>query len=87
VVNVEAFRLTGDIPIHEQNSDASPTPAVDGGYVYLHFGSHGTACIRFLGEIVGARACLTTIATALEARPSSTQDLLIISCDGYDTQW
>src|SRR3954452_24749264 len=26
VIDVEVFRLTGDIPVHEKNSRASPTP-------------------------------------------------------------
>jgi len=51
VVDVEVFRLTGDIPIQAKNSHASPTPVVDGEYIYLHFGSHGTACLTSSGEI------------------------------------
>jgi outer membrane protein assembly factor BamB len=30
---------------HEQNSYASPTPCVEEGRVYVHFGTYGTACL------------------------------------------
>lgn len=31
---------------HSINTYASPTPAIEKGYVYVHFGSSGTACIK-----------------------------------------
>jgi outer membrane protein assembly factor BamB len=31
--------------IHSTNSYATPTPCVEDGYVYVHYGSFGTACI------------------------------------------
>ncbi len=31
--------------IHSTNSYATPTPCIEKGYVYVHFGSFGTACI------------------------------------------
>jgi outer membrane protein assembly factor BamB len=32
--------------IHSTNSYATPTPCIEEGYVYVHFGSFGTACIN-----------------------------------------
>ena len=32
--------------IHSTNSYATPTPCIEKGYVYVHFGSFGTACIN-----------------------------------------
>lgn len=32
-------------PIHNKNSHASPTPLVDDGKIYVHFGHQGTACL------------------------------------------
>ena len=32
-------------PTHAMNSFASPTPVLDGGKLYCHFGTHGTACL------------------------------------------
>ena len=87
VVDVEVFQLTGDIPIQAKNSHASPTPVVDGEYVYLHFGSHGTACITSSGEIVWRTRLPYYHRHGPGGSPLLYQDLLIISCDGYDTQY
>lgn len=44
----EVFRQDGATApkIHKKNSHASPTPAVDGDRVYVHFGHMGTACLN-----------------------------------------
>jgi outer membrane protein assembly factor BamB len=39
-------------PIHGKNTEASPTPILDGERVYVHFGHHGTACLDHAGKIV-----------------------------------
>ena len=41
-------------PIHQKNSHASPTPIIENGKVYVHFGHRGTACLDLKGEIVWA---------------------------------
>src|SRR5687767_11181082 len=87
ITDVEVFRLTGDIPIHAKNSHASPTPVIDGDYVYLHFGSHGTACIKVSGEIVWRTRLPYYRRHGPGASPVLHKDLLIVSCDGYDTQY
>ena len=87
LVDTEVFRLTGDIPIHEKNSRASPTPLIEGDYVYLHFGSYGTACIRTSGEIVWRTQLPYYHRHGPGGSPALYKDLLIISCDGYDIQY
>ena len=87
VTNVEVFRPTGDLKIHEKNSQASPTPVIDGDHVYLHFGSHGTACIRTTGELVWKRRFVYYHRHGPGGSPAVYKDLLILSCDGYDTQF
>jgi outer membrane protein assembly factor BamB len=43
----EVFREGANAPgIHKKNSHASPTPFVEDGNVYVHFGHLGTACLR-----------------------------------------
>ena len=37
---------------HQKNSAASPTPVVEGDYLFVHFGSQGTACLTTDGEPV-----------------------------------
>lgn len=87
VKDVEVFRLEGKIPIHQKNSQASPTPIVEGDRVYVHFGSHGTACVRTSGEIVWKRKLEYYHRHGPGGSPLSYGDMLIISCDGYDLQY
>ena len=87
VLDIEVFRLTGDIPIHAKNSHASPTPVLDGDYIYVHFGSYGTACLRSSGAIVWRTRLPYYHRHGPGGSPASYKDLLIISCDGYDTQY
>jgi outer membrane protein assembly factor BamB len=86
-VNVEVFRLNGDIPIHAKNSHASPTPVIDGDRVYLHFGSHGTAAIDTSGRIVWRTRLPYYHRHGPGGSPIVYRDLLIVSCDGFDIQY
>ncbi len=71
------------------NAYASPSPAIEAGRVYVHFGSYGTACID-----------TKTFATLWERRdlpcrhyrgPGSSvilfENMLILSMDGVDVQY
>ena len=74
---------------HLLNSYASPTPVAEGDFVYVHFGSYGTACIR--------RATAETIWERRDlpchhwrgpgSSPMIFEDLLIVHFDGYDFQY
>jgi outer membrane protein assembly factor BamB len=88
VRNVEVFRAASKEQIHIKNSQASPSPVLEGDRVYVHFGAHGTASLSSSGEIVWR--------TRLEydngqhgpgGSPVIYDDLLIVSCDGQDTQF
>jgi outer membrane protein assembly factor BamB len=73
--------------IHGKNSHASPSPTIEGDRIYLHFGRHGTACYTTQGEEVWK----TQLAYEHRHGPSSSpvlfRDLVIINCDGTDTQY
>lgn len=43
--NVEVFAPKKPSGINERNTHASPTPAIEGGRIYVHFGNMGTACL------------------------------------------
>jgi outer membrane protein assembly factor BamB len=86
--NVEVFNLKSPKLMNQKNSFASPTAVIDGDRVYLHFGAYGTACITQSGEIVWK--------TKLEydngqhgpgGSPIIYDDLLIVSCDGLESQY
>jgi len=85
--NIEVFRLDGSVPGHKKNSQASPTPIVDDDRVYVHFGSHGTACVRTNGEILWKTRLEYYHRHGPGGSPLLYRDSLIISCDGYDIQY
>jgi outer membrane protein assembly factor BamB len=88
VYNVEVFQLTDPGAVHQKNSHASPTPILEGDRVYLHFGSHGTACITRSGQIVWKTQELKYYHRhGPGGSPVVYGDLLIVSCDGYDIQF
>ena len=45
VRKVSLFQIDEPVPVHNLNSNASPTPVLANGRVYCHFGTNGTACV------------------------------------------
>ena len=69
-------------PIHQKNSHASPTPIIENGKVYVHFGHMGTACLDLKGEIVWANKELAyNPVHGNGGTPIVVGDLLIFSAD------
>ena len=88
VHNVEVFRLADPGSVHQKNSHASPTPILEGDRVYVHFGSHGTACVSRSGQVVWKTQELKYYhGHGPGGSPVVYGDLLIVSCDGYDLQY
>jgi outer membrane protein assembly factor BamB len=75
--------------IRKYNSFASPTPAIEAGRVYVHFGSYGTACLDTkTAEVLWTRrdlACLHWRGPG--SSPIIYKNLLIVHYDGYDFQY
>ena len=71
------------------NSYASPTPAVEEGRVYVHFGSYGTACLDTkTGEKIWERRDLRCNHWRGPASsPILYDNLLILTFDGYEAQY
>jgi outer membrane protein assembly factor BamB len=73
----------------EFNSYASPTPVIEEGRVYIHFGSAGTACLdTTTGKTLWKRTDL--ICNHWRGPGSSPilfNNLLILTFDGYDQQY
>ncbi len=71
------------------NSYASPTPAVEEGRVYVHFGSYGTACLDTdSGETLWARRDLNCDHhMGPGSSPILFDDKLIFNVDGIDVQF
>ncbi len=89
--DIAIFELDNAGKQHAKNSFASPTPILDkaSGFVFVHFGVLGTAAVRAeTGEI----AWKVTLPTYEHVHggggsPVVWRDLLIVACDGVDTQY
>lgn len=87
-INVEVFRLASSVDGHEKNSGASPTPILEGDRVYVHFGSYGTACVRKDGTVLWRSQELKySQVHGPGGSPVLHENLLILNCDGNDTQF
>lgn len=86
--NVVIFRPEKLYRIHAVNSYATPTPAIEEGYVYVHFGRYGTACLNTAtGEKVWERTDLQC--EHIQGPGSSLfiyHDKLIVHLEGTDVQ-
>ncbi len=69
--------------IHGKNSHASPTPLVESGKVYVHFGHQGTACLDLDGKTIWKTQELAYPPVHGQgSSPILVDGLLIFSCDG-----
>jgi outer membrane protein assembly factor BamB len=76
-------------PKHSINTYATPTPAIEDGFVYLHFGRYGTACLETeTGNKVWER---TDMQCEHIQGPGSSlllyKDKLIVHMEGSDIQY
>jgi outer membrane protein assembly factor BamB len=87
--DIEVFRPEKPQRIHHYNSYATPSATIEEGFVYVHYGSHGTACIDTkTGRVVWRREDLHC--AHLQGPVSSPllyQDLLICPFEGTDVQF
>ena len=76
-------------PISALNSYASPTPVIEAGRVYVHFGSYGTACLDTAnGKVLWTRRDLECDhLRGPGSSPILFEDLLILHFDGVDVQY
>jgi len=74
---------------HTLNSYATPTPCIEAGFVYLHFGNYGTFCLKTEdASLVWKR---TDFSCDYIQGPASSpilyKDLLILHYEGIDVQY
>jgi len=71
------------------NSFASPTPVIEEGRVFVHFGSYGTACLdtRTFEVLWQRRDLRCNHWRGPGSSPILYGDLLIVHFDGYDVQY
>ena len=89
VHNIKVFETQAPEHVASVNSYASPTPAIEEGRVYVHYGTYGTACLDTSdGKILWSRRDLTC--DHHEGPGSSVmlyQNLLCFNVDGRDVQY
>lgn len=89
VHNVKVFTVAKPEFCHPFNSYASPTPVIEAGRVYIHFGTYGTACLDTAsGKILWTRQDLhCDHFRGPGSSPILYGDLLFVHFDGVDVQF
>ena len=90
VKNVEIFGKKQPQWVHKLNSYASPTPVIEDGKVYFHFGAYGNACIDAkTGKILWKnddKALWVMHENGPGSSPLVWDELMIFHLDGSDKQ-
>jgi outer membrane protein assembly factor BamB len=87
--DVKVFAVEKPEFCHEFNSYASPTPVIEEGRVYVHFGTYGTACLDTASgkKLWENRELHCDHFRGPGSSPVLHGDLLFVTFDGYDTQF
>ncbi|HKQ36926.1 MAG TPA: PQQ-binding-like beta-propeller repeat protein [Verrucomicrobiae bacterium] len=82
--NTEAF-APAVARAHTKNSQASPTPLIEGERLYVHYGHYGTACMDLAGKILWRTSAVKYSPVHGNAgSPIIAGDALIFNCDGAE---
>ena len=90
LLNRELFQNPNPEPLgNDVNSYASPTPTIEAGRVYVHFGSYGTACLdtRTFQTLWERRNLPCRHYRGPSSSPILFGNLLILTLDGADYQY
>jgi outer membrane protein assembly factor BamB len=87
--DVEVFDPASPQHINAKNSHASPSPIIEPGRLYVHFGAMGTACLDpATGKVLWRNQDLIIDhGEGPGSSPILFGDLLIVNCDGTDRQF
>ncbi|MBN2375172.1 MAG: PQQ-binding-like beta-propeller repeat protein [Sedimentisphaerales bacterium] len=87
--DIKVFEVANPNEINSLNSYASPTPVVEPGRVYVHFGTYGTACLETAsGKVLWKRQdlpCFHMVGPG--SSPILYENLLIFHMDGGEEQY
>lgn len=88
VKQIELFQPADIQRMHVTNSYATPTPCIGDGFVYMHFGTYGTACIDTEKmEVIWQRTDLNCQhMQGAGSSPILYKNLLILHLEGTDVQ-
>jgi len=87
--DIKLFTVKNPPDVRKYNSFATPTPVVEAGRVYLHFGTHGTACLDTkTAEVLWKREDLPcNHFRGAASSPVLFEKKLHLTFDGYDQQY
>lgn len=86
---IQLFRPDSVQAKHSINTYATPTPCIEKGFVYLHFGTFGTTCVSTTdGKIVWKRTDLNcNHVQGPGSSPIIYKNLIILHLEGVDVQY
>jgi outer membrane protein assembly factor BamB len=89
IYDIKVFEPDSVYSKHPINSYATPTPCIEKGFVYVHFGQYGTACINTEnGSIIWQRTDLKcNHIQGPGSSPIIYKNLLILHLEGSDVQY
>jgi outer membrane protein assembly factor BamB len=89
VHDIKVFDVAEPQKIEPFNSYASPTPVIEAGRVYVHFGAHGTACLDTTsGRVLWTRRDLRcNHYRGPGSSPILVDNLLVVHFDGIDLDY
>lgn len=88
VHNIHLATVVDPEPINPLNTYASPTPVIDQGRVYCHFGNYGTWCLDAAkGDAIWQTKIVVDHSVGPGSSPVVCGDALILVCDGCDQQF
>jgi outer membrane protein assembly factor BamB len=89
VHDVKVFDVPRPQPIEPFNSYASPTPTIEAGRLYVHFGAHGTACLdtRSARILWTRRDLKCNHFRGPGSSPILVGNLLVVHFDGIDLDY
>ncbi len=87
--DIEVFKPEKPQKIHKNNSYATPSAVVEKGFVYVHYGTHGTARLdSATGDVIWRRTDLNcNHMQGPVSSPVLFEDLIIIHLEGRDVQF
>jgi outer membrane protein assembly factor BamB len=89
--DLPTFDVESPVAITLENTYATPTPVIEEGRVYVHFGTYGTACIDTgSGDILWSRRdlnCDHEVGAGPASSPLLVGGLLVFHVDGRDVQY
>ena len=89
IYNINLFEPDVTYPKHSINTYATPTPCIEDGFVYLNFGTYGTACVDSEnGKVVWKRTDLNCDhVQGPGSSPILYRNLIILHIEGIDVQY